>query len=1093
MKFFVPLLIFVSLNAAFSCAQESTQKWSEDDLAGLEFRSIGPAFMSGRISDIAIHPENENVWYLGVGSGGVWKTLNAGVTWKPIFDNQESFSIGCVTIDSNNPNRIWVGTGENVGGRHLSFGDGVYLSEDGGENWHNKGLIDSQHISKIIVHPNDSNIVWVAAQGPLWNAGGHRGLYKTTDGGKTWTRTLGNDQWTGVTDIAIDPRNPDQIYAATWDRHRTVAAYMGGGPGSGLHRSSDGGMTWKKLTAGLPESNMGKIGLAISSQKPDVLYAAIELDRRKGGVYRSADRGSTWKKVSDTVSGGTGPHYYQELYACPHQFDRIYLADVRIQVSDDGGHSFRQLKEENKHSDNHAMAFRADDPNYLLVGTDGGLYESFDLAENWRFMDNLPLTQFYKIALDDTEPFYNIYGGTQDNATEGGPSRTDNTQGIQNADWRLVLDWDGHQPATEPGNPNIVYAERQQGFLSRIDMSTGEIVDIQPQPESDENFERFNWDAPILVSPHQPSRIYVASQRVWRSDNRGDQWQSISGDLTRNQNRFELPIMGGTQSWDNAWDVSAMSNYNTITSLSESPIQEGLLYAGTDDGIIQVTEDGGQTWTKIEVASMPGVPKTAFINDIRADLYDANTVYVALDNHKYGDFKPYLQVSHDQGRTWESLADRLPDKSLVWRLVQDHQEKNLMFTATESGVFVTFDRGKQWTKLTGGLPRISFRDIQIHRRENDLVGASFGRGIFILDDLTPLREIASGKPKTAGSLFSTRRAWWYFPRPHLNFEGGKGDQGASHFVAPNPPFGAVFTYHLDKDLKSKKDQRAAAEKNKEDVSSENKFPGWDSVEAERRELAPKTLLVVRDSAGRVIRRIDGSAKQGFHRVAWDLKHPTPNAVELVQPPAPPWGLPPSGLMAAPGTYTVTLYKLVDGKSEILDGPRSFEVQPLRSGALSGANPAEVAKFWREYESAVRTHSAMVIALAKMLRKIQRIQQVIAHSTADIGDMDDQVAILRTTLLDIDQQLNGNRSKQEPGEKSRPIINDRLFSVGRGVDRSTYGPTTTHRRMLEIANEQIKDIHGKLVLAEANLTALVKDLIAKGAPWMEGEPLSTIVN
>ncbi len=428
-----------------------------------------------------------------MGSGGVWKTNNASTTWQPIFDDQPSYSVGCVTIDPNEHTVIWVGTGENVGGRHVGYGDGIYRSADGGASWENMGLKETHHISKIIVHPENSDILWVAAQGPLWSKGGERGLYKTTDGGKKWKKVLGDDEWTGVTDILIDPRNPDQLYAATWQRHRNVAAYMGGGPGSGIHRSGDGGETWEKLSNGLPESNMGKIGLAISPQNPDVLYAAIELDRRTGGVYRSANRGVSWTKQSDTVSGATGPHYYQELYASPHQFDRLYLVDVRMQISNDGGKTFTRMKERFKHSDNHALAFRADDPDYLLVGTDGGLYESFDLAENWRYVANLPVTQFYKVALDDAEPFYNIYGGTQDNSTQGGPSRTVYSLGIQNSDWFLTLGGDGHQPATEPGNPDIVYSESQQGFLSRIDITTGEILSIQPQPEAGESYERFNW------------------------------------------------------------------------------------------------------------------------------------------------------------------------------------------------------------------------------------------------------------------------------------------------------------------------------------------------------------------------------------------------------------------------------------------------------------------------------------------------------------------------------------------------------------------------------------------------------------------------
>ena len=408
MKRIILALVILSLGVCLSAQDKDL--WTADNFSGLKFRSIGPAFMSGRIADIAIHPENESIWYIAVGSGGVWKTENAGNTWTPLFDKESCYSTGCITLDPQNPSVVWLGTGENVGGRHVSFGDGIYRSADGGATWSNMGLKDSEHISEIVIHPSDSNIMWVASQGPLWSKGGERGVYMTTDGGSTWNRVLGDDAWTGATEIEIDPSNPDVLYAATWDRHRTVAAYIGGGPGTGLWKSVDGGKNWKELTQGLPSSNMGKIGLAISPHNSDILYAAIELDRRKGAVYRSSDKGANWTKMSDAISGGTGPHYYQELYACPHNFDRIYLMDVRIQVSDNGGKNFRRISETYKHSDNHAIAFKKNDPNYLLVGTDGGMYESFDLAKNWKFFSNLPLTQFYKIAVDDAEPFYNVYG-----------------------------------------------------------------------------------------------------------------------------------------------------------------------------------------------------------------------------------------------------------------------------------------------------------------------------------------------------------------------------------------------------------------------------------------------------------------------------------------------------------------------------------------------------------------------------------------------------------------------------------------------------------------------------------------------------------
>jgi len=1053
---------------------------------GLELRNIGPAFMSGRIADLAIHPENPSIWYVAVGSGGVWKTVNAGTTFEPIFDDQPSYSTGCVSIDPSNPDIIWVGTGENVGGRHVGYGDGVYRSDNGGQSWQNMGLPDSEHISKIIIHPDDSDVVWVAAQGPLWNKGGERGLYKTTDGGQSWTKTLGDNEWTGVTDIVIDPRNPDKLYAATWQRHRTVAAYLGGGPGTGIYRSSNGGDSWEKLTQGLPDTDMGKIGLAISPQQPDILYAAIELLRREGGLYRSTDQGSSWEKRSDAVSGGTGPHYYQELYASPHHFDRIYLADATMQVSDDGGKTFTYLNTEHRHGDNHALTFRKDDPDYLLIGTDGGVYESFDLGKNWRYMPNLPLTQFYKIALDDAEPFYNIYGGTQDNGSQGGPSRTDNVQGIQNSDWKLVLNWDGHQPATEPGNPDIVYAERQQGALSRLDMKTGEVIDIQPQPGADEDYERFNWDAPILVSPHDPATIFFASQRVWKSENRGDSWEAISVDLTKNEERIALPIMGSPQSWDGAWDVGAMSNYNTITSLAESPVQGGLIYAGTDDGIVQVTEDGGQNWRRIDAGSMPGVPATAFINDIKADLHDANTVYVALDNHKYGDYSPYLVKSTDRGRTWQSISSNLPDKTLVWRLVQDHVKPELMFAATEYGVYFTVDAGQQWVMLEGGVPTISFRDIAIHKRENDLVAASFGRGIFILDDYTALRGVSDEQLMAEATLFPARKAWWYIPRSDISFDEEKGSMGASHFVAPNPDFGAIFTYYLRDELKTQETLRQEKEQALKQQDQDIPFPGWASLEAETLEDAPAILLTVKDSQGNTVRRIEGPVTAGFHRISWDLRYPAPDPLQMNAN-----GENAQGMMAAPGTYTASLSKKVDGKVTQLSEPITFDVEPLYDGTLDGAPAGQVAEFWREYEDTYRAVGAVGVTLDNALTKAEHMQVALQRSTTAPGELDERMYNLRQSLMNLDKELNGNRAKQEIGEKTKPTISARLFAVERGISHSTYGPTPTHQKSLAIVKEELQGIQNQLKAAQSEMAQLAKALMDNGAPWVEGEALPPV--
>ncbi len=1058
--------------------------------AGLELRSLGPAFTSGRIADIVIDPKNTSTWYVAVGSGGVWKTSNAGTTWTPIFEDQPVYSIGCLTLDPNNRNTVWVGTGENVSGRHVGFGDGVYRSRDGGASWEMLGLKNSQHISRIIVDPRNSDRVFVAAQGPLWSPGGDRGLYLTTDGGTTWDLILGGGEWTGVTDLAMDPRDPDTLYAATWQRQRTVAALMDGGPESGLHKSTDGGETWRALKTGLPKEAMGKIGLAVSPQQPDVVYAAIELKRRTGGVWRSADRGESWKKQSDAVSGATGPHYYQELVASPHLFDRIYLMDVRIQISNDGGKTFSRLPEKLKHSDNHALAFLADDPDYLLAGTDGGLYESRDSAATWRYIANLPVTQFYKLALDDRTPFYTIYGGTQDNSTQGGPSRTDTTSGIRNRDWFITVFADGHQPAVEPGNPDIVYSEWQQGNLVRTDRTTGEIVYIQPQPDPGDPAERFNWDAPILISPHSPTRLFYASQRVWRSDDRGDSWHPISPDLTRDQDRWHLPLMGRVWSYDSPWDVNAMSKFNTITSLAESPIVEGLLYAGTDDGLIQISDDDGGSWRAVEVGSLPGVPGGAFVNDIKADLFDADTVYAALDDHKSGNFKPFLLKSANRGRSWSSIAGDLPDRHLVWRIVQDHIKPDLLFAGTEFGLFVTTDGGDHWDELGGNVPTIPFRDLAIQRRENDLVGATFGRGFFVLDDYSCLREVTRDVLTEEAHLFSVRDAWWYIPRSPLGRK-GVAAQGASHFIAPNPPFGAVFTYHLAEELQSEEKKRREAEKELEKSGDDTPRPDWDRLEQERREEEPTIILTVRNQAGEVIRRLAGPSAEGFHRVAWDLRYPS--TVARADSPKPKTDDDDSardnGWLAPPGAYTVTLSKKLDDTVSELGEPQPFEVKPLRKGVLEGSTPAETGVFLNQVAEFERAVSAAGLAISKAFEHIDLMQGALARSTAEPTGLDADLGNLKAHLYRLDEVLRGNRSRTGTGEAVPHTINRRLNVIKTGNRFSTYGPTPTHRRSLEIAQAEFAPLLEELRhLLKIDLPEFEARMEDAGSPWTPGRPL-----
>ena len=1067
-KYTLLFFLLFSFNNSFSQKNKKDLKNESSLYSGLKFRSVGPAFMSGRIAEIAINPENENEWYVAVGSGGAWKTVNAGTTWEPLTDNQSFYSTGSITIDPNNTSTIWLGTGENVGGRHVGIGKGVFVTKDGGKTWKNKGLNNSEHISKIIVNKKDSNIVFVASQGPLWSSGGERGLYKSIDGGSNWNLVLSVNEWTGVTDVVVDPRDENIMYAATWQRHRNVAAYMGGGVGTKLFKSTDGGDSWRQLKTGLPTGKLGKIGLAISEINPDVLYAAIELDRRKGAVYRSSNGGESWKKMSDTVSGATGPHYYQELVASPHHFDKIYLMDVRVQVSDDGGKTFYRMNERNKHSDNHSMTFKKNDPNYLLVGTDGGIYESFDDTKSWKYVNNLPLTQFYKLAVDDSYPFYNIYGGTQDNNTQGGPSRTFRSNGIVNSDWFVLLGGDGHQPATEPGNPNIVYAQSQQGNLHRVDRTTGEAIFIKPYSGLDEDYERFNWDSPILVSSHDPKRLYFGSQRVWKSSDRGDSWTPISKDLTKNEERLSLPIMGKQQSWDSAWDVYAMSTYNTITSLSESVLNQNILYAGTDDGLIHYTKDGGSSWTSITVDKLPGVPNSSFVNDIKADLHNDQVAYVVLDNHKFGDYSPYLYKTSNGGKSWKPIIDGLPEDNFVWRIVQDHVDPNLLFLATEYGLYFSNNQGDKWTKFSTGLPTISIRDLAIQKRENDLVVATFGRGFYVLDDYSPLRKL-NQKNSNEHLLFDVKEALQYNPiRP------GTSSQGSSYFQSENPPYGAVFTYNLPKSYKSLKSLRSQEEKELDKLNKDVPFPGWENLDKEINEIKSKIILEVRDEKGDLVDRINGSTKKGINRISWNLTKPLPITMNSNSRGSR------LALSVKPGKYSVHLLELVNGGVKELTESKTFDIKRIRKNVLENPLTSKIDEYILELHKFEIQYSTMISDYIKSKNKQSTFENILRFVKNIDNDLLTKLKELRDHMNSIDVLLYGNKSKKEIMEKDVPQISQRLGIAKRGLNDS-YGPTKNHMNSFDIAKTQWNSISPRIEKFIKEVNYLSKELEQLGAP------------
>lgn len=1076
-------LLVLSVAAAAQTNKEEAAGWNDPSAyQGLRFRNVGPALMSGRIADIAVHPQDTSIWFIAVGSGGVWKTVNAGTTWKPVFDTQPVYSIGCVTIDPNNPDRVWVGTGENVSGRHVGWGDGIYLSRNGGRTWENMGLKDSQHISKILIDPRDSKTIHVAAEGPLWSAGGERGVYTSRDGGATWTPSLEIGPDTGVTDITLDPENPDILYAAAYQRRRSVAAFLGGGPESGIHKSEDAGLTWHKLKVGLPGGHMGRIGLAVSPIESRVVYATIEAAPEEKGFYRSTDGGESWIKRSSYTSGGTGPHYYQEIFADPHVFDRIYQMDVWLHVSHDGGRTFQPVGEATKHSDNHALAFDPNDPDFLLVGSDGGLYSTHDLGRTWRYFANLPLTQFYKMALDNDTPFYSIHGGTQDNCSQAGPSRTLNQNGIFNHDWFTTTGADGYTCAIDPEDPDIIYAEWQNGSLSRYDRGSGELVGIKPQPEPGEDALRFNWDAPVIISPHSHTRLYFAAQHVYRSDDRGDSWTRLSPDLTRNIFRLEQPIMGKTWSVDALWDHGAMSMYGTITALSESPLVEGLIYVGTDDGLIQVTDDGGKTWRRIE--AIPGVPGRTFTNDLRASKHDPDTVYAALDNHKTGDFKPYLMKSTDRGRSWVSITEGLPERTIVWAITQDHMKPELLFIGTEFGIYFTLNEGKHWVKLAGGVPTISFRDLEVQERESDLVGASFGRGFFILDDYSPLRHVTAEALDEEALLFPVKKALRYIERRPFNLR-DKSFLGDGIFLAPNPPFGAVFTYHLKESLKTGKASRQKSEKELEKAGRPIPFPGWDALETESLEERPAVVLTVRDVSGQVVRRLPGPTTKGIHRIAWDLCYPDLSPTRLQATQLPPWADPPRGPMVAPGVFTVELSKIRNGEMTALSGPQRFTVEPLGLNKLAEKDRAALLEYQRAVGELQRAMAGAGAAAGEISRRMQFIKKALLDTPEAGSGLLKKARELELRLAELQKELYGDYTRAGRSEPTPPSLMRRLdMQLG-----STSPVTATNRRGYAVASEGFEALLPRLrQLIEVDLPELEKEMEAAGAPWTPGRPI-----
>lgn len=1102
---------------------------NERTFSSLRARQIGPALISGRVLQVAMFPDSTSHYMIALAAGNIFMTENNGTTWTPVFETYGSFSIGWITIDPKNPSIVWVGTGENNSQRAAAYGDGIYKSEDGGRTFRNVGLKASEHIARIVADPRDSNVVYVASQGPLWKGGGDRGLFKTTDGGKTWSQSLIKvDDYTGCTDLLMDPANPDHLLAATHQRQRAYFGMIHGGPGSALWRSLDAGKTWSKVQGGFPqgqgEIGLGRIGMNYAPSNPKIIYAEVE-GSGNGGLYRSADGGITWERrnASDQQA-----QYYAKVQVDPHNPDRVYVMGVNIAVSDDGGRTTTNLGTRNKHVDNHDIWVDPHNPSHYLVGCDGGLYESWDRASSWIFKENLPTGQFYDVATDEDAPFYHVYGGTQDNNSVGCAARTKNTV-MTNADCFVTNGGDGFYSRVDPQDANTIYSASQNAGIIRFDKRTGERISIQPQPAKNDPALRWNWDAPFIISPHSHTRLYIGAQKLYRSDDRGDSWTAVSPDLTRQLDRNKLPLMG------KVWPIEAIQKnvstalYDNISSFAESPKKEGLIYVGTDDGLVQVTEDGGRNWRKVDKPA--GVPENAYVQRIVASQHDAGTVYIAYENHQNGDFKPYLIKSADMGKSWVSISGNLPERGGVYAIAEDHVNKNLIFAGTEFGLYYTYIGGEKWIKLNIGLPTTQVRDLAIQKQMDDLVIGTFGRSIYVVDDYSPLRTATPEMMQKESALFPVRKALQFIP-----YNTG-GDLGTNHFTAQNPPVGAMITYNFKEALRTKEADRLQRERQAGQRGETAAYPTPEELRAESLEEPPTVIVTIKDSKGNIVRRLNEPATAGIHRVTWDMRSQG-NALAASVPlggggsgrggggggggrgaagggagggaaggrggasggeggeggggggeidpelAAQGGGRGGGAPFILPGKYTVSLSKRVNGVVTDLPGSETIEI--AAATPYSQEERISMVEFQDKLSKLQKALTATQEAATEAGTRLDSIKRAIDATPSLAPKFHEQALGLQRDLATINLALSGDRIWRSHNEGVPASISDRIQAAGSPLRGTTSHPTKTAMEQYQIGSDELALQIPKLrKLIDTDIRNLEKQLDAAGAPPTPG--------
>jgi photosystem II stability/assembly factor-like uncharacterized protein len=896
--------LFCGALAGESAASPADQPGVTDKLKNLPFRELGPAVMGGRIDDFAVVESNPNIVFVGVASGGVWKTTNNGTTWEPVFDKEGVSTIGDIAIAPSDLSVVWVGTGEPNNRQSSSWGDGAYKSLDGGKTWQKMGLAATHHIGRIVIHPSNPDVVYVAALGHLWGPNPERGVYKTSDGGKTWAQVLKINEDTGVSDIAMDPQSPDTLYAAAYERRRTPFGFNGGGSDSAIYKTTDGGATWKKLTKGLPYENggdTGRIGLDIYRKDPNIVYAAVQ--HEKGGTFRSDDKGETWKKMGDT---NPRPSYYSQIRVDPNNDLRIWELGAAMYLSEDGGKKFSTDRVKSIHGDFHALWIDPADSNHIIAGSDGGIHWSYDNGRTWDFMNTIAIGQFYEIGLDNEQP-YHICGGLQDNGSWCGPSQALTQDGIANEDWVIIHGGDGFYAQVDPVEPWIVYTEAQDGHLARRDLRTAQQRSIEPEAKTGEPHYRFQWNTPVAISAHEHTTIYYGGNYLFKSTDRGDTWTRLGPDLTTGVDRNKLQIFGKTPDKKTLSRHDGVEEYPTITTISESPLTSNVLWAGTDDGNLQVTRDAGKNWKNV-AARVPGLPKGTYVSRVVASKYAEGTAYATFDGHRTDDYGIYVFITTDYGESWKAIHNGIPDSAGSVHVIREHpRNQNLLFAGTEFGLWVSWDRGANWTALKNNFPTVPVDDIAIQARENDLVLGTHGRSIWIFDDLTPIEKMDASVAGSDITFFPPRTATTWSLR-HRRWSAGQ-----QMFTAKNPPYGAILNYYLKEAVPPEPPKVVKADDDKDKPAPEPKKEGV-------------VKITVSGKDGKVIREFDGPALAGVNRTAWDLRYeptaePTEEQKEAM---AAGYGTGPRGPLVEVGEYSIKIQagtKEATQKVVVEDDPR----------------------------------------------------------------------------------------------------------------------------------------------------------------------------